>query len=270
MSGVCFPLAAFRNMLPHFLWREWLGNLYEWMINRRKGIRLLHVIFAILFGSELTIGAWYWVNAKTMESQIAVISGIGAIILSTTLVYSNLVQTSALRFLGVLVEPWDGNLADEYKTTVVTPSPWRDSPGLRFLLPQAAPRNVRRFPRIIRQIECTTRPSQLKVADDIANIGYRDTNIHEYAVDVIPGSNLIYPIRETIGPQSRRTLSRVFPTDGAPLKGFYEGRITARAATQQLSESFWIWVSPDGRIIRWCSKKRSLEKISQKASDKEA
>jgi len=205
-----------------------------------------------------------------MESQIAVMSGIGAIILSTTLVYSNLVQTSALRFLGVLVQPRDGDLADEYKTTVVTPSPWRDSPGLRFLLPQAAPRNIRRFPRIIRQIECTTKPRQLQVADDIANIGYRETNIHEYAVDVIPGSHRIYPVREAIGPQSRRTLSHIFPTDGAPLNGFYKVRITARAATQQLSESFWIWVSPGGRIIRWCSKKRPLEKRSQEDSDKEA
>jgi hypothetical protein len=261
------PMALI-SAVPELMSARRLGDLYEWVMKKRKRFRRLHVFFAMIFIVEIILGCYLGYRQKN-ENVATVIGGFGSLLLTTALVYSNLSKSPSLRFLGISIEPSQRDLLDdEYKTTLYVPNVATGRWPSRITLVQANAKNLRRFPRIVREIRCKAAPTQLRVADDLTNIGSEPTSIHEYNVEEKPGPRSLYVKRDTIGPQQRVTLDHTFPRDEKLHKGFCQLKITAIAATQELSTSCWIWISPNGETIRWCSEKKPLEKCALKDQEK--
>ena len=245
------------------------GDFYEWIGERRKAIRRLDIIVALAFILELgLLGgflACFALRGK-WEDLPSLIASLGSLLLTTALVYSNLKQRPALRFVGFSIEPrrlenkehWSSLLEDKYRGVLNVYS--LDKFPERVELPEVRPEKLKRFPYTIYEVKCKETPSKLRVANDLTNIGSVETNIHEYTAESSEGMAR-YTKGARIGLQTRITLDLMFPTNSDLHGGFYKLKITAIAATRQLSQSCWVWVSQDRKTIRWCAKKRPLEKL---------
>ena len=257
-----------------------LGDLYEWMGEKRKSARRLHVFFLLVFAVELSLLSQfvtYFAFRQMWETFASVIGPLGGLLMTTALVYSNLKQSPALRLVGFSIEPgtpetmdrWD-SLDDKYKGTLNVQSSTGYPTWVQ--LHEVRPQKLKRFPYTVSEVRFKKTLSKLRATNDLTNIGSVETNIHEYAVEGRPeeASPCLtrYTCRQKVELQTRITLCHIFPTNGDLHKGFYQLKITAVAATQQLSQSCWVWVSENGKTIRWCSKKRPL-KICEKLKTKE-
>jgi hypothetical protein len=140
----------------------------------------------------------------------------------------------------------------------------RSTDGYFGHLHEVRPRKLKQFPYAVYEARCKDVPSKLRVVNDLTNIGPAETNVHEYTVEERVEENSVgltrYPCRHRIELQTRIPLDHEFPTSGDLHAGLYHLKITAIAATQQLSQSCWIWISQDRRTLRWCSKKEPLKK----------
>lgn len=243
-----------------------LGDFYGLIGEKRKAIRRLDIIVALAFILEIGFLACFALRGK-WEDLTSLIASLGSLLLTTALVYSNLKQSPALRFVGFSIEPrrpeskerWDSILQDKYKGKMYSHSSQYPE---RVELPEVRPEKLKRFPYTVYEVKCKETPSKLRVANDLTNIGSAETKIHEYTVESPEGIDR-YPKREKIELQTRITLEHMFPANSDLHGGFYQLKIIAIAATQQLSQSCWVWVSQDRKTIRWCSRKRPLKKCEK-------
>jgi hypothetical protein len=239
------------------------GDFYEWIGEKRKAIRRLHIVFVSVFIFEVVLVGYFLVFAlQKPETMASVIGPLGSLLLTTALVYSALRQGPALRFMGFAIHPEDWNLLeDEHKGILIVRASLEFKERLQ--LPDLHPKKTRRFPYIVQEVKCKSAPSKLRMANDITNIGTNATWVHEYTVQEGSGRPVRYVVRNEVDPQKRIPLDHIFPIDGGLSEGFYELKITAIAATQQLSQSCWVWVSQDRKTIRWCSRKRPLKRYEK-------
>lgn len=253
-----------------------LGDFYEWMGEKRKGIRRLHTLFFLIVAVELFLlgGCLVYFALQQMWTIIATVIGpLGGLLMTTALVYSNLRQSPALRFIGFSIEPetipetmdrWE-YLEDKYLGTLNVRDSTRTPTFMQ--LHEVRPQQLKRFPYAVYEVRFKKMPSKLRVANDLTNIGSLETNIHEYTVEERaeknPPSLGRYPRGKKIELQKRETLDHIFPTNGDLHEGFYQLEIKAIAATQQVSQSCWVWVSQDRRRIRWCRGKRPLKRCEK-------
>ncbi len=245
-----------------------LERLVSWLRDLRRRIRRLDVFTCVSVVVVLAFfGYFLLANLSDFRSQAQILFAFASVLLTIGLVYSNLVQRPASRFLSISVGPVDRNDLEEgykatlYESQLVTAPPFPPE-LIEYRLIQPHAKVVKFFPRVVQEIRCKTTPRQLRVAIDITNIGHFMTSIHEYEVEESPGSRQTYVARLDLPHQKRETLSHDFPKEGGLSQGFYKIRLTAIAATQELLETVWLWISKDKKTIRWCSKKNPLEKCA--------
>lgn len=226
--------------------------------------RRVSVIFGLAFIVEIIIFSLllYQVYStleqlerlKTLSSTLA---AFGSILVTTALVYHNFRQKPELRMLDVIADPRDGQgktvLNKGYRLNIYQ----RVAGGRIVLSPNPKPKQIRRFPCVIKEVKCDALPQTIRVAVDVANVGLLETAIHKYTVEEIyPNEEKqIFICRERLRYQERATLDFPCPLKGTLKEGLYGFKIDVVATTEKRSKNVWIRVSKDLKTITWCSQR---------------
>ncbi len=202
-------------------------------------------------------------------SQDILIAGI-QVLLTLLIVYYYFSRMPELKILSFNIEPENvkGNVIAEPKFIKKVANEPR--PIVEPLFKRS------RWLRKIRYVECCERPYKLRIAFDVANVGYTGVTLHEFRFRQLTpngGKEMVVPIfaleggkrrylykagdfkgaeRVFVRPQERITLEFRFPWDKSPLNsGRYEFLITVYAATFNVSRKLSITISPQLTEISW-------------------
>ncbi|CAD6495008.1 MAG: hypothetical protein EMLJLAPB_01094 [Candidatus Argoarchaeum ethanivorans] len=220
--------------------------------------------------------SWIFTSISSLEvgEQIKTISYvIGAFastLITTALVYHGFIQEPELGFTGFLIEPKDlknNTVAKEDYIEYVNNSHRQ----VKHCYSRGFLRKKLLWVKIV---ECNEPPKYLRIANDITNLGFHETYVHEIQFEqTYPKQEELKPKKhvEQIGraltPQVRDVRDIKFPSD------FYEGELselkklikiggrlyrlkfTSFGATMHCSKEVWLNISEDMKTIEWSESK---------------
>lgn len=137
--------------------------------------------------------------------------------------------------------------------------------------PVVEPRFSRKFTKKTRYVKCKSKPSFIRVAFDITNVGLTGVMVHEFRYkELKPNQSheFIKPICEEgngkyhykplgikriyVRPQERITLDFRYPRNNTPLEdGRYEFLVTIYAATMRIKKILPVEISSNLKTISW-------------------
>lgn len=197
------------------------------------------------------------------RNMASTLLGFFSVLLTLGLVYHSLAQRPELWLTGFSIEPCsDGQLVCKDTYTKQT----RNTQGLFVPSPKSKPYN-----RKVKMLECKDAVTELRISNDIANLGYRATLIHDYEVEQIEpteGATFTYPIRKRLSYQQARTTVFNYPDDKSIVKlqpAIYGWKWRVRSATDCIEKEIWIKIADDNAVY-WSEKRKPISKVKHPIS----
>lgn len=195
-----------------------------------------------------------------------VIGAFASTLITTALVYHSFSQEPELGFTGFLIEPEPITVVKEDYIEYVN-----GHKQVKHCYSWGFPRKKLLWVKIV---ECNEPPKYLRIANDITNLGFHETKVHENQIEQtypkqegLKPKKLIKPRRMTLIHQERDTMDVKFPLDffGSELSELkklikiggrlYRLKFTSFGATMHRSKQVWLNISEDMKTIEWSESK---------------
>lgn len=215
------------------------------------------IIFAVLILSINSISDL----EERIKTILYVIGAFATTIITTFLVYHNFRQEPELGFIGFLITPEPIDIVkDEYLEYVKEVKQVKHCYSRKFLGELLW----------VKTVKCNKPPKYLRIANDITNLGFHETKVHEIQFEQTypkpekcKPKKLIKPIGKTLIHQERYPKDVCFPLE------FYEGeyselknliqtegrlyrlKFSCVGATKHCQKQVWLSISEDMKTIEW-------------------